>query len=111
MQGSADAKNIEMVLNLPAKMPQLRGDKERLAVVFTNLVGNAIKYTPQGGRVDVRCAADAGRLRVAIADTGYGIKSEDQEKIFGDLDSLDDDPFKSVPAAPVAGRARAGETQ
>jgi signal transduction histidine kinase len=91
MQGTADAKNIEMVLNLPAKMPQLRGDKERLAVVFTNLVGNAIKYTPQSGRVDVRCAADAGRLRVAVGDTGYGIKPEDQEKIFDKFYRVSDD--------------------
>ncbi len=97
MQGSADAKNIELVLNLPAKMPQLRGDKERLAVVFTNLVGNAIKYTPAGGRVDVRCTADVGRLRVSVIDSGIGIKPEDQEKIFEKFYRVEDERVAAIP--------------
>jgi signal transduction histidine kinase len=106
MQGTADAKNIELVLNLPAKMPQLRGDKERLAVVFTNLVGNAIKYTPAGGRVDVRCAAEnsglndpgaPSRLRVTVTDTGLGIKPEDQEKIFEKFYRVSDEAVSKIP--------------
>lgn len=97
MQGTADSKNIELVLNLPAKMPQLRGDKERLAVVFTNLVGNAIKYTHSGGRVDVRCLAEAGRLRVGVTDTGIGIKPEDTEKIFEKFYRVDNEEVAAIP--------------
>ncbi len=96
-QGKADARNIDLVLNLPAKMPRVRGDKERLAVVLTNLVGNAIKYTPEGGRVDVRCAAESGRVRVTVTDTGIGIKPEDQEKIFEKFYRVNDDRVSAIP--------------
>jgi PAS domain S-box-containing protein len=96
-QGAADAKNIDLVLNLPAKVPQLRGDKERLAVVMTNLVGNAIKYTPAGGRVDVRCVAENGRVRVSVTDTGIGIKKEDQERIFDKFYRVDDEQVSAIP--------------
>ncbi len=96
-QGSADAKNIDLVLHLPVKMPQLRGDKERLSVVLTNLIGNAIKYTPQGGRVDVRCACESGRVRITVTDTGIGIRREDQEKIFEKFYRVNDEQVSAIP--------------
>ena len=97
MQGSADSKNIDLVLSLPAKVPQLRGDKERLAVVLTNLVGNAVKYTPSGGRIDVRCTADGSRARITVTDTGIGIRPEDQEKIFEKFFRVDDERVSALP--------------
>lgn len=96
-QGKADAKNIDLVLNLPAKTPQVRGDKERLAVVLTNLVGNAIKYTPDGGRVEVRCAAESGRVRISVADTGLGIHPDDREKIFEKFYRASDERVAAIP--------------
>jgi signal transduction histidine kinase len=82
MQAAADDKNVELVLSLPPKVPTVRGDKERLAVVLTNLIGNAIKYTPAGGRVEVSCVEDGARLQIAVADTGIGIAPEDQAHVF-----------------------------
>lgn len=82
MQAQADDKGLELVLNMPAKVPTIRGDKERLAVVLTNLVGNAIKYTPKGGKVEVTCGQEGSRLQVKVADTGLGIAPEEQEKVF-----------------------------
>jgi signal transduction histidine kinase len=96
-QGSADARNIDLVLSLPPKMPQVRGDKERLAVVLTNLVGNAIKYTPEGGRVDVRCAMEDSRVRIAVTDTGIGIQAEDQERIFEKFYRVRDERVSAIP--------------
>ena len=108
-QGSADGKNIDLALNLPAKTPQVRGDKDRLAVVFTNLIGNAIKYTPEGGRVDIRCAAEQSRVRIEVSDTGIGIRPEDQEKIFEKFYRVEDEQVSAVPGTGL-GLAIAQET-
>ncbi len=82
MQAQADDKGVELILSLPAKMPTIRGDKDRLAVVLTNLIGNAVKYTPSRGRVEVRCEDDGQRFRVEVRDTGIGIAPEDQPRVF-----------------------------
>jgi two-component system phosphate regulon sensor histidine kinase PhoR len=96
-QGSADAKNIDLLLSLPAKLPKVRGDRDRLAVVLTNLVGNAIKYTPADGRVDVRTEEEQGRLRIVVSDTGMGIDQADQEKIFEKFYRVDSDSVSKIP--------------
>ncbi len=97
MQGSADAKNIDLVLNLPAKAPRVRGDRERLAVVLVNLIGNAIKYTPEGGRVEIDCATENERVRINITDTGVGIAPEHQEKIFDKFYRVNDERVQGQP--------------
>jgi signal transduction histidine kinase len=58
------------------------GDSDRLAQVLTNLVRNAINYTPEGGVVSVRLGAGADHVQVAVSDTGLGISAADLEHIF-----------------------------
>lgn len=82
MQASADDKELDLILSLPAKVPNIRGDKERLAVVLTNLVGNAVKYTPSGGTVEISCVEDGSRLLLNVKDTGIGIDSTECKKVF-----------------------------
>jgi len=83
---------VELKLDLGA-LPLLSGDNDRLAQVFTNLVDNALKHTPQGGRVTVAAReaisqpARKGekappRIEVSVADTGSGIPPEDLSRIF-----------------------------
>ncbi|GMU20038.1 MAG: hypothetical protein AMXMBFR13_01390 [Phycisphaerae bacterium] len=91
MQGHADAKNLDLVLSLPAKTPKIRGDRERLSVVFINLVGNAIKYTPEGGRVEVTCTPESDRLRIAVTDSGIGIDPANHERIFDKFFRVNDE--------------------
>jgi signal transduction histidine kinase len=50
--------------------------------VLLNLLSNALKFTPEGGRIDVRAAVHGGMVEVSVADTGAGIAPEDQEAIF-----------------------------
>jgi signal transduction histidine kinase len=57
-------------------------DGDRVLQIISNLLANAFRWTPDGGRVDLRLSAENGQLHVAIEDTGPGIGPEDQERIF-----------------------------
>lgn len=65
-----------------ASLPTLSADGDRLAQVFTNLVDNALKFTPSGGRILLKAAAADGGVLVSVADTGAGIPDEAQAHIF-----------------------------
>jgi signal transduction histidine kinase len=79
----AERKGVAFELRCAADLPSVRGDAQRLLQVFTNLVGNAIKYTGAGGRVALQVEAlDPDEVRVSVADTGVGIDVKDQARIF-----------------------------
>jgi len=78
----ADEKQIQMVFNLPPKLPVIKGDREKIRVALHNLVGNALKYTPAGGQVSVTVTANDGHLVVEVGDTGIGMSEEDREHAF-----------------------------
>jgi signal transduction histidine kinase len=78
----AREKGVALQTSLPPVLPTLVGDADRLAQVFTNLLDNALKHTPQGGRVMLAAASADGGLAVSVADTGEGIPLEDQQHIF-----------------------------
>jgi signal transduction histidine kinase len=69
-------------VRVPATLTQVRADVNRLTQILTNLVGNAINYTPPGGRVSVSAHADDRFMVVEVSDTGVGIPPEDQRRIF-----------------------------
>jgi signal transduction histidine kinase len=68
--------------NVDDLLPEIRGDAERLRQVLTNLVDNAIKYSPAGSEVEVRAYREDGRVRIDVRDRGPGIAKEDQKLIF-----------------------------
>ena len=59
-----------------------RADERKVKQVLLNLLSNALKFTPEGGRIDVRAAVNDGMVEVSVADTGVGIAPEDQEAVF-----------------------------
>jgi signal transduction histidine kinase len=75
-------KEIEFDVQLPEKMRELQLDKDKIVAVLVNLLGNAAKYTPNGGRVSLRVKLDATHLQVAVEDTGMGIAEEEIPKVF-----------------------------
>ncbi len=81
-QQQADSRKIVLEFSLPPKLPVLQGDRDKIGLALHNLVGNAIKYTPNGGRVTVAPEVRDGKLVVEVADTGIGIKPEEHELIF-----------------------------
>jgi signal transduction histidine kinase len=68
--------------NVDDLLPEIRGDAERLRQVLTNLVDNAIKYSPAGSEVEVHAYREDGRVRIDVRDRGPGIAKEDQKLIF-----------------------------
>jgi len=82
LKALASSKKITVQTNYHPKLPNLYADREKLAVVINNILTNAIKYTPEGGTVFVETNVDDQFIYIKIADTGYGIASEDIDKIF-----------------------------
>lgn len=78
----AEKKGLSFKVELPPKLPQVFGDREKLAQSLHNLVGNAIKYTPAPGSISVVLSADEHKLMIAVTDSGMGISKEDQGKLF-----------------------------
>ncbi len=78
----AKAKGIILQLDLPSELPLVLGNRVRLDQVVNNLLGNAIKFTSEGGRVTVSAREDKGEVVVEVKDTGIGIAPEDQVHLF-----------------------------
>jgi signal transduction histidine kinase len=78
LRSTADTTKVEVVVDGdPSIWPALEGDPVKLKQVFVNLIGNAIKFTPAGGRVTVAGELDEAGLRIRIRDTGIGIRAQD----------------------------------
>ena len=77
----AAAKRIDLGLNAEPGV-QIKGDADAIATLLSNLVDNALRYTPEGGRVDVGVALDAGRALMSVRDSGPGIPEADREHVF-----------------------------
>jgi two-component system phosphate regulon sensor histidine kinase PhoR len=73
---------LQIALDLPSDLPPVLADEERIQQVVTNLVHNAIKFTPSGGEVMVSAAAGEGEVIVSVSDTGVGIPANDLPRIF-----------------------------
>ncbi|QKT03344.1 response regulator [Ectothiorhodospiraceae bacterium 2226] len=82
-QPQADAKDIRLVPRLGDHSVVVQGDVARLRQIISNLVVNAIKYTPEGGEVSVELREDADAVEVEVADNGVGIAPNDLPRMFG----------------------------
>lgn len=77
-----EEKGIGLTVNIPGQLPEILGDRESLVRVFTNIIGNAAKYTPENGGIDVSASSDEYYITVRIIDTGRGIPSDKLPFIF-----------------------------
>ena len=77
----ARSKSIEMTLEEPSTAP-MRGDADLMREAISNLIDNAIKFTPPGGSVRLEVAMENGRLVVRVIDTGCGVAPQEHDKIF-----------------------------
>ncbi|MFH7320731.1 sensor histidine kinase [Desulfurivibrio sp. D14AmB] len=81
LQPLAEAKGLRIVNNIAA-VPPVNVDRERITQVVRNLVGNAVKFTPEEGTITLTAAVRGKMLEVAVQDTGIGIPEGDLERIF-----------------------------
>src|SRR6185369_4511522 len=80
-------KDIHLGADLPAQMPRLLFDADRMEQVVINLMGNALKFTNPGGKIHVSLRHNTGAetVTVSVSDTGVGIAPEDQDLIFDEF--------------------------
>jgi PAS domain S-box-containing protein len=82
LAGQAETKHLSLTYTVVGGMPDVMGDRDRLNQVVTNLVSNAIRYTPDGGEIEVLAYPVEGAVRVDVRDKGIGISPEDLGRIF-----------------------------
>lgn len=87
IRSRAEEKEITLQIEQDLTVPNIVGDEIRIEQILINILGNAVKYTPKGGRIFLRLMqseADAGKITTTfeVEDTGYGISEEFQKKIF-----------------------------
>jgi two-component system phosphate regulon sensor histidine kinase PhoR len=87
---------IMLEVSAPRKMPAILGDTDKLRQVLTNLVENAVKYSPDGGRVTIEISVAAGRARLAVHDEGLGVPPSEHRRIFEKFYRLDPDLTRGV---------------
>ncbi|TMM28340.1 MAG: response regulator [Actinobacteria bacterium] len=85
----ASRDDISIDLEVPATIDSLVGDSDKLRQVLINLIDNAVKYSPDGGRIDVAVEARDGGVRISIRDEGIGIAPLEQRRIFGKFYRVD----------------------
>lgn len=90
-------KGLEFIIDIQPGTPEARADKGQLERVFINLVGNALKFTPQGGKITIRAKPlDEQMIQVAVSDTGLGISEKDLTKIFDEFYRVDNEANQKV---------------
>ncbi len=81
-QIQAQQRGVALALDVPAALPPVLADRDRLAQVVGNLLSNALRYVPKGGHISVRAASQEGEVAVAVADDGPGMPPEDLSHLF-----------------------------
>lgn len=91
-----EKKNIDFNSVIPLKLPEISIDKDKITASLVNLLGNAIKYTPNGGNVSFKVLHQNNSLVVEVEDKGYGISEEDQAMIFDKFYRSDDERVQAM---------------
>ena len=81
-QAISQERNLQLITEIPDHLPLVRVNEKALREVFSNIIDNALKYTPAGGKILVQCGQQKGNFQgIAISDTGPGIPPEDLEHL------------------------------
>lgn len=87
-----------MTVSFPRDFPSIQGDYDRMREVLTNLIGNAIKYSPDGGHIEVKGSLEKHhRIRLTVSDQGIGIPPADQQRIFERFHRVDNRLARQTP--------------
>jgi PAS domain S-box-containing protein len=92
VQETAEVNGHHFVLHLPDEPLAASADREKLGQILTNLLDNAVKFSPNGGTVTVEAHRRAGRVEVRVVDEGQGIPEDERERIFSKFHRSDSSP-------------------
>jgi signal transduction histidine kinase len=92
-----NAPNHTLTVDLQSDLPSIKADPDRLTQVTSNLLNNAVKYSPTGGRITVTTRAEGDQLRLDVRDEGLGIPPEALETIFERYARVDSQATKDIP--------------
>jgi signal transduction histidine kinase len=92
-----NAPNHTLSLDLQPDLPAIHADRDRLTQVASNLLNNAVKYSPTGGRITVKSRAEGDAVRIEVRDEGLGIPPEALETIFERYSRVDSQATKDIP--------------
>ncbi len=79
----ARQQSLEIIIDCPTELGSFDADENRLKQVLFNLIGNAIKYTPAGGRITLEARRENAMVKLSVIDTGIGIPDTDRARVFG----------------------------
>lgn len=94
-------KSLEFNVLIPPKLPELLVDKDRVAAALVNLLGNAVKYTPSGGKVSLQAVVTPTELAVSVEDTGIGMSPQDLSKICQKFFRSEDPRVRDIPGSGI----------
>ncbi len=89
LKSRADAKHIAMKILFPRVLSDVYIDSDRITQIFTNLIDNAIKFTPEKGKIVVEIKAGEKEMECSVSDTGVGIAPENRDKVFEKFTQID----------------------
>jgi len=99
LKPQADGKSIQLRIEIHKELPAVYGDREKIEQILTNLVGNAIKFTPEGGEITVSARPSPqgkNKLAISVRDSGIGISEDQFEKIFEKFHQVEGSLHRSV---------------
>jgi two-component system phosphate regulon sensor histidine kinase PhoR len=96
MEGEARNKGISVATEFHSSLPPVLGDRDNLERVFTNVLSNAIKYTPAGGKVLIEVCSDGDYIKTVVQDTGIGISQEDLPRIFDKFSRIKSEKTRGI---------------
>lgn len=82
LKAQAERAGLELAVEVPDGLPRVTADVQRIGQVLTNLIHNAVKFTPPGGRITVLARKEGEQVAVSVSDTGIGISTEHLPRIF-----------------------------
>jgi signal transduction histidine kinase len=85
----AHEKQVEIDIESPERLPMIQGDRDKMEQILWNLVGNAVKFTPPGGKVTIRFEAlTEGMVQTCVTDTGCGIPPDQLDRVFNEFSKV-----------------------
>ncbi len=87
----ADRNGQQLKIEIPASLGTVTADQERLGQIILNLMNNALKFSPVGGKITLRAKKDANNLIIEVEDNGRGMSQKEQETLFSPYYRTEDD--------------------